>query len=94
MMLSASCKSDGARQQQATRHLKIITKTHGNNSIKKMVPAFRKLTGIDQINASDIAAAYEGAANATPPRRGLIRTATRQSTWSRAISRSWADAWT
>jgi hypothetical protein len=27
---------------------------------------FRKLTGIDRINASDIAAAYEAAANTTP----------------------------
>jgi hypothetical protein len=45
---------------------KRVTKTHGNNSIKKMVPAFRKLTGMDKINAHDIAAAYEAAVNATP----------------------------
>lgn len=45
---------------------KRITKTHGNNSIKKMVPTFRKRTGMDEINARDIAAAFEAAVNATP----------------------------
>jgi hypothetical protein len=45
---------------------KRITQTHGNNSIKKMLPTFRRLTGIDEINVRDIAAAYEAAANATP----------------------------
>jgi hypothetical protein len=45
---------------------KRITKTHGNNSIKKMVPAFRKLTGMDMLSAKDIEAAFEAAVNATP----------------------------
>jgi hypothetical protein len=45
---------------------KRITKTHGNNSIKKMVPTFRKLTGMDNIDHRDISAAYEAAVNATP----------------------------
>lgn len=45
---------------------KRVTKTHGNNSIKKMVPTFRKLTGMDNIDHRDISAAYEAAVNATP----------------------------
>jgi hypothetical protein len=43
---------------------KRVTKTHG--SIKKMVPAFRKLTGMEMLSAKDIEAAFEAAVNATP----------------------------
>jgi len=43
-----------------------VTKTHGNNAIKKMVPAFRKLTGIEMLSAKEIEAAFEAAVNATP----------------------------
>jgi len=45
---------------------KRVTKTHGNNSIKKMVPTFRKLTGMETLSAKDIQAAFETAVNATP----------------------------
>ncbi len=45
---------------------KRVTKTHGNNSIKKMVPTLRKLTGIEKLSATDIKAAFEAAVNATP----------------------------
>ena len=45
---------------------KRVTKTHGNNSIKKMAPAFRKLTGMEMLSAKDIEAAFEAAVNATP----------------------------
>jgi len=45
---------------------KRVTKTHGNNSIKKMVPTFRKLTGMETLSAKDIQAAFEAAVSATP----------------------------
>jgi hypothetical protein len=45
---------------------KRVTKTHGNNAIKKMVSAFRKQTGMETLNAKDIEAAFEAAVNATP----------------------------
>jgi hypothetical protein len=44
---------------------KRITKMHGNNAIKKVVPQFQRLTGIEDLNAADIKAAFDSVEDRT-----------------------------
>jgi hypothetical protein len=39
----------------------MVTREMGPNAIKKMVPAFRRLTGIESLNRADIAKAFDAA---------------------------------